>query len=227
MLDDAQRLDEPWPTTEAALRERVERLASAPDVTVLLMTVFRRVSEDTPPDDQLRLRRRIRRINLLAAELSHDLGVFVIDIDRALADIGAQNICAGHRLGGEAAAAEAGGVIAQALFDTGLDMWAPASVQAEAEQKMETEIARHRAVRRPTLGAADAAVSIGRRVQHAQLSAPAGDRAVVMLRGVLAGRVSMQDGWRILSRAVSKRGLAQSLSLAAGAARRVMLGRRG
>ncbi len=75
--------------------------------SVFLCNVFRHVPGGspyryfrTPPS----LGERIRRFNLLAADLSHDTGIYIVDLDRALADRGADALKTDYRLMGEAAA---------------------------------------------------------------------------------------------------------------------------
>ena len=75
--------------------------------------------------DFSRLRRRcaklerIRRLNLLAVELSHDLDAGVIDFDRQFADIGAQVLETSYRLEGAAAREIAAYVIVKTLLAAG------------------------------------------------------------------------------------------------------------
>jgi len=80
---------------------------------VYLCTVFRGCEDDPPKLE------RIRRLNLLAVDLSHDLNVGVIDFDRQFADIGARPLQSNHRLEGRGACEIAAYVIVKALFATG------------------------------------------------------------------------------------------------------------
>ena len=61
---------------------------------VYLCTIFRACENDAP------LLERIRRLNLMAANLSHDLDIGVIDFDRQFADIGARTLQTSYRLEG-------------------------------------------------------------------------------------------------------------------------------
>jgi len=98
-LDDPRA---PWADTAAAITERVEYL-SRQGARVVLVTVLRHVSPGAFPDFDHALLVRIRRLNLLAVELSNDLGVCVADLDRDLADIGARTLGTDYRLTSPAA----------------------------------------------------------------------------------------------------------------------------
>jgi hypothetical protein len=75
---------------------------------------------------------RIRRLNLLAAEISREHGAVVIDIDRLLADVGARRLGTDYRLQGAAAADLAGNSIAMEIILNGLDAFASVDVQDRA-----------------------------------------------------------------------------------------------
>ncbi|HEY1730077.1 MAG TPA: hypothetical protein VGG22_17035 [Candidatus Baltobacteraceae bacterium] len=66
----------------------------ARQTAVYLCTVFRACENDAP------LLERIRRLNLLAADLSHHLDIGVIDFDRQFADFGARPLQTSYRLEG-------------------------------------------------------------------------------------------------------------------------------
>jgi hypothetical protein len=90
-----------------ALEPIIERLQQR-DAVVALTTVFRHTSEplqhrhlDGPPS----LRELVRRTNLEVARLSHRTGCFVLDLDRALAEVGGSSTAA-DCFGGNAQAAE-------------------------------------------------------------------------------------------------------------------------
>jgi hypothetical protein len=105
-------------------RERIEAFTTASDAPLFLCTVFRHIASPGGPlgrDGVMAQRERIRRINLLIAELSQSTGAFVIDIDSALAHIGGARLGADYLLQGRAAGAAAGDVIASALLAEGLE----------------------------------------------------------------------------------------------------------
>jgi hypothetical protein len=127
--------DEPIATTEARWRKD---LAALPDgfLCVFVCTIFRCTTlarGGRHVDGMPALAERIRRLNLLAAELSHDAGVGVIDIDRVFAHIGARALATDHRLSGPLAADVAGHAIVSGLLAMGLDEVAAPEVQARAK----------------------------------------------------------------------------------------------
>lgn len=107
-------------TTEARLRQSISA-RTRPGARVYLCTAFRHVGPDEPPG----LRARIRWLNLLAAELSRETGIFLIDIDRRLADAGAQAYRTDLRLGGPMAMEPVAREIAATLLGTGLETGLP------------------------------------------------------------------------------------------------------
>jgi len=110
----------------AALRDRQERAAHV-FVTTIPRHVPRRARGGVP-DAKLT---RIRMFNLIAADLSHELGVNVIDLDRAVAHLGARGLRTDYRLAGEAAAQVAGHAIASAILGANPDdVIAPELVEA-------------------------------------------------------------------------------------------------
>ena len=109
---------------EARWRHRVDTLMAASAHPVFLCTILRHVArrpEATGEPTRERILKRIRRLNLMIAELSQATGVGVIDIDRTLAHIGARALQTDYRLTGSMGAETAGRVIVSALLDTGLD----------------------------------------------------------------------------------------------------------
>ncbi len=101
---------------------------------VFVCTVFRHVPRDIGPTPATReaLVARIRRLNLLAIELSHKLAVNVIDVDSRLAYHGARAVAGDFRLGGPLPVLMAGRAVAQALLAHGLDGFASPTLQEKA-----------------------------------------------------------------------------------------------
>ena len=102
---------------------------------VFLCNVFRHVPGDlahryfgTPPS----LGERIRRFNLLGAEVSKDTGAYIVDLDWALANVGASELQTDYRLQGKAAAVAGAAALVSTLFKAGLDEFLPAEVQVKA-----------------------------------------------------------------------------------------------
>jgi hypothetical protein len=108
---DEPALDAEWRGVAAALRDG----AIARGATVFVVTIFRCLSPDDVP-----LLPRLRRLNLLAARLSQEFGLFVIDIDRVMAHRGALELGLDARLGSPQAQDEAVFAIVDTLLDVGL-----------------------------------------------------------------------------------------------------------
>jgi hypothetical protein len=121
---------EPWNNVEARLRKFHAGLNERGD-PVFVCTVLRHIGAG---DAELASRRRIRirRLNLLAADISRETGSFVIDIDRRLADVGARRLRTDYRLQGAAAADLAGKAIATEIILNGLHALASVEVQDRA-----------------------------------------------------------------------------------------------
>jgi hypothetical protein len=129
LLPEASAADA-FTAVEARWRERV-RQASEIGAPVFVCTVFRHVAERTTAEGASRLE-RIRRLNLLAVQLSHELGVFVVDLDRALAHLGARTLQTDYRLGGSRAATVGAHQIAWSVLSFGLD---PSAVPPELQER--------------------------------------------------------------------------------------------
>jgi hypothetical protein len=103
---------DPIDRVESRLRDELGSLLEK-RTAVYLCTIFRACEDDAPKLE------RLRRLNLLAVELSHDLDIGVIDFDRQLADIGAHVLETSYRLEGGAARAIAAYVIVKTLLAAG------------------------------------------------------------------------------------------------------------
>jgi hypothetical protein len=130
---ETEKLDELWLETEQRLRTAYATLSER-NVPVFICTVLRHVSRDEDPEFADALRVRIRQLNLLAAVISHETGAYVIDLDRALADIGARRLQADYRLASKTAAEVAGHFIALTLINNGLDAYVPFEIQDAAKE---------------------------------------------------------------------------------------------
>lgn len=94
---------EPWSSLESRLRTACAALTQG-DRPVFLCTILRHVGREEEGQRAAELRIRIRQLNLLVAGISRETGAYVIDLDRALADVGARKLQTDYRLGGPAAA---------------------------------------------------------------------------------------------------------------------------
>ena len=125
LLPEVEAAVQDWPAAEARLTQAYRALAQAGAQPLFLCTVFRHAPSDLGEAATAALRLAIRRLNLLAVELSHATGLDIIDLDRAFADIGALKLRTDYRLTGPAAAEAAGRAISATILAAGLDDWTP------------------------------------------------------------------------------------------------------
>jgi hypothetical protein len=126
--------DEPLPQTEARWRDQLLSLMETSDLSAVICTVFRHVADrESSP-----ITERIRRLNLIAAELSHDTGAGVVDIDRVFSYFGARQLQTDYRLGGALAAEVAGRTVASGILAAGLDDLIPPDIQERARKLLGT-----------------------------------------------------------------------------------------
>jgi hypothetical protein len=123
--------DKPWPEVEKELRGTYSALSEAGD-PIMICTVLRHVDVSEDFEQAARIRRRLRKLNLLATELSREYGALVIDIDRVLADVGARRLNTDFRLGGAVAAEFSSKTMALCIATNALDAFAPVKVQDAA-----------------------------------------------------------------------------------------------
>ncbi|MEP7208394.1 MAG: hypothetical protein ABI920_15770 [Casimicrobiaceae bacterium] len=100
----------------------------------LLCTVFRHVPRGSTNETEIV--ERIRRLDLLAAELSYATGCAVVDVDRDLAHIGAARMQCDFQLRGGIAERVMGHVIAAAILSVGLDDVVEAKLRALALRRL-------------------------------------------------------------------------------------------
>jgi hypothetical protein len=129
-LQEAERIHEDWAASEARLRQFYRDLCLDAERSVYVCTVLRHVAPAAPRREERLV--RIRRLNLLAAVLSYELGVLVADLDRDLADIGARNLQTDYRLQGPYATASAAKSLALTMLLAGLDYAVPFETQEKA-----------------------------------------------------------------------------------------------
>jgi len=125
-------------SVEARWRSGLSALAERGDPPVLLCTVFRHVGADVASGDVAAVRERIRRMALLAIDLSHDTGAGVVDIDRVFAHVGARMLDTDFRLRGRAAAEAAGHAIVSGVLGLDLDDVIPPEIQERAVESQGT-----------------------------------------------------------------------------------------
>ena len=123
LLPEVLRRDLSLADIEARWRKGLASLHGA-FLGVFVCTVFRCVAtaaERRREQGTLDIAERIRRLNLLAAELSHDTGVGVVDIDRVFAHIGARELGTDYRQSGAMAADVAAHAIVSGMLAIALD----------------------------------------------------------------------------------------------------------
>ena len=121
---------------DARLRAAFSALIRDRVAAIFLCTVFRRIEPDTMakgPGSAVARMERIRRLNLLATELSHDLNINIIDLDRTFAHMGGRSLGTDYKLRGVAALSAATHVIASTFFAAGLDEFCPPELQDAAK----------------------------------------------------------------------------------------------
>jgi len=120
LLPETKRAAEPIAATKARWRSYLGRL-QALGPPVFIRTVFRHVRDRAWEAGATQLLERIRRLNRMAVELSHELGVAVIEVDRAFAHIGGRALESDYRLTGPLAAEVSGHTTVWSLLSFGLD----------------------------------------------------------------------------------------------------------
>ena len=215
LLPEVSRAVEPWMEVELRLHEACAELVKG-NVPVFVSTVLRHVAEDEDPKLADERRIRIRRLNLLAAEISRRTGAYVIDIDRALAHIGARSLATDYRLNGEVAAEAAGYVIASTLLTNALDAHVSVEVQDAALTSL-TESRQEIGQSGSALKKNVLALGKGRRKQIVSpvISPIQENHAGWLVRQVLRGEITPGNALHRLGQAVRRRGVRESAGLLA------------
>jgi hypothetical protein len=227
LLADAENADRPWDVCERRIRARYAALARDPRLTVYICTIFRHVAARSPGGDRA-LVHRIRRLDLLAADLSREMGIFVVDLDRALADVGGATLETDWRLGGPHAAEAAAACLAGVVLATGLEDVVDAAALDAAAKALARRVAASpaRSMRSPAaLGGGGVAVRAGAGRQTAHLLTAHGG-ADAYLRAAIAGTLPLGQAFETVMRAIARRGLAEAAGLVLGAARSLLTRRR-
>jgi len=213
----AELSPEPLAAVRARWQATLATLTARPDAPVVLFTLFRAVGEDAPAEASLE---RIRRLDLMLVELSHASGACVIDLDRALAHLGARALGADYRLGSAAAVSAAAHTIAATLLAAALD-------HLLAAEALDAARARLGAWQPPVSAARAAAIADtargfttrrdGRRSQvfDAAGAAPKIEgSATALLAQLRAGKIGYLQAGAIVARGVQRMGVRRAVSLA-------------
>lgn len=223
LLPELGNLDEPWPEAQARLRAAFHAAAQNSDLRLFVITIFRHVAPEEWGERTAQLRVRIARLNLFAAEISRETGCNVIDIDRVLADIGAQGLDTDYRLGGPYAVQAVATNIALTLLSLGLDEYAPYEAQESARGVIATQwsswrnqlVPAHEMIQQGVMS-----LGKGRHKQRVSLVVSGGQEKQVsrLLRGVLTRQISLSDAFAKLAHVIERRGWRNSFAaLYAGA----------
>jgi hypothetical protein len=182
----------------------------------MLCTILRHVDAAEEPRQADRIRLRLRRLNLLATELSREYGALVIDLDRMLADIGAARLDTDYRLDGAVVPDVAGKAVALTIVANALDGFVPVEAQDAARAILERY--------HPEIGAAPrmkqtsmVALGRGRRKQRVStVTDPIQEnQAGWLMRQVLMRRIGPGEAMTKLAQAVRNRGARQTTALLA------------
>jgi hypothetical protein len=213
LIPELDALETQWPEAEATLRATYETFSAAGD-PVFICTMLRHVPP-TEEDAQPRLL-RLRRLNLLAAELSREFGCFVIDLDRILADLGGRQLQTDYRLGGDVVVDHAANSIAICVAANALDAVASFEVQDAARAYLEAN--------KPATSLATdiklsdvVAMGQGRRRQMAATVTDTVQENHVgwLVRQALNGRIGPTEALHRLNQAIRNRGAKESIVLLA------------
>ncbi len=209
---------EPWPQVERRLRAAYADLCEA-GKPVFICTILRHIGQDGVVETPDALMLRIRRLNLLAAEISRETGAFVIDLDRVLADIGARRLRTDYRLEGKSTTEISGHFIAETLIANALDDFVPFEIQDSAGALL--------VLSRPKIAAAPSRTEQGSLRQN-RISVGQGRRRQIidpvtyttednyagwLVRQVLRGTIVPADALRRLINAIRRRGFRKSTQL--------------
>jgi hypothetical protein len=228
ILSLAKQLDyplAPWDEIATTVRLRVKDLSTS-GPKVLLLTVFRHVAAGDNPGIERDILVRIRRLNLLAIELSNEFGVSVADLDRDFADVGALPLATDFRLGGEAAKGMAAWALTRCVIVNALDGTVDFNLQDKILLANQSE--------RPNVdGVAHAlhpnATRFGRRRRSQTVyTVPGGTNrgGTQLIAGVLKGQVRFGEIWNRLEKARRDRKLQDFLLRLMRELVKIMAGRR-
>ena len=218
LLPELEKMSEPWPVAEKRLRKTYAALGEL-GAPVFICTILRHVDRDEDAAAREALKIRIRRLNLLAAEISHESGVYVIDLDRVLADIGAHRLQTDCRLKGSAAVSMAGHAVALTLVRNAVDALVSYEVQDAAAELLASSRPSI-----PELNGVPPAVNItknltavgrGRRKQIVSHVVHAVEENNVdwLIRQVRQGAIGPSEAFQRLVQAVRRRGVRESVGL--------------
>jgi hypothetical protein len=217
MLPEAEAAEEPWPTTEHRLRKAIAGLRQ--NVRKLyICTVFRHAPG---PDGRARLA-RIRKLNLLALELSRETGAFIVDVDRMLADAGARSYEADYRLTSPLATEAVAREIVRTLVATGFDAAYPRPAQEGLSKMLDGWRPPRATPQGATTRASDppARNAVAIRADFYTLD----DQAAFALRRLIRGQIPLREGFRLAASMIRTHGVKGAMTTAWRDVRRLLGG---
>jgi hypothetical protein len=232
LLPEVVHYKETWPDVERRLRATYEVLSKKNGATLFLCSVLRHVAP-CGGDDETELKLiRIRRLNLLVAELSRQFGAYVIDIDRNLADLGARALETDYRLKGPYASGAAAKCIALAIISAGLDSCVAFEVQDAAKLIVagsELALAVPLVVTPDIIPTNILSLGAGRRKQVVAtvVDTDNENHATWLVRLILTRQFGMRDAFAKLRHSVARRGMRSSATMLLAALRQALVSRTG
>jgi len=221
LLLETDNYQEDWNEVEGRLRTRYAALAEDAASIIFVTTVFRHISEGDATQREL-LRLRIRRLNRLAADLSREYGIMVIDLDRDLADIGGRRLQTDYRLGGEYAEQVTARSMARAVVSAGLDNHVPFELQMLVQESLAKEQMFFSAPVTTEVAPSNVLVlKSGRQKQVVKtiVSTSSESHAGWLFYMLLSGKYSFKDAFLKLKGSVARRGLRASIMMILAAAK--------
>jgi hypothetical protein len=161
-------------------------------------------------------------LNRLAADLSREYGIMVIDLDRDLADIGGRRLQTDYRLGGEYAEQMAARSMARAIVSAGLDNYVPFEQQILVQDMFAKEQPSFSAPVATEVAPSNVLVlKSGRQRQTVAtiVSTNSESHAGWLFHLLLSGQYSFKDAFMKLKGSVAKRGLRASILMLVAAAK--------
>jgi hypothetical protein len=210
------------------LRETYQNLTAVDGIVLFLCTVFRFVPLGDSADHSRLV--RVRRLNLLAAELSRETGLLVIDFDRIFTDIGAVKLQTDYRLDGKYAAEAAAKAIAFAVVSGGLDAFVSFDIQDAAKQIISDSQLTFAVPGATSLEVKPSNVlslGAGRRKQVVStvVDIDSANHASWLIHLVLTGRFGFKDAVTKARGSIARRGLRSSLAMVFAAILHTVRGR--
>lgn len=221
LLLETDDYQEDWAKVERRLRTRYAALAENAASIVFVTTVFRHISEGDAAQREL-LRLRIRRLNRLAADLSHEYGIMVIDLDRDLADIGGRRLQTDYHLYGVYAEQAAARSIGRAIVSAGLDNHVPFELQILVQEALAKEQMSFLAPAATEVAPSNVLVLKSGRQKQAVITivnTSSESHTGWLFHLLLSGQYSFKDAFMKLKSSVAKRGLRASILMLVAAAK--------